>query len=153
MPKRAAGILLYRFIDKTLEVLLAHPGGPLWAKKDLGVWSVPKGEYDDKEIPIDAAHREFQEETGFDVDVEDAIELKPIKQKSGKVVTAFAVEGDLDVMKLKSNTFSMEWPPKSGRQQTFAEIDRAEWFTLEDAREKIKPEQAALLDELDQRLK
>jgi predicted NUDIX family NTP pyrophosphohydrolase len=153
MPKRAAGILLYRFIDKTLEVLLAHPGGPLWAKKDLGVWSVPKGEYDDKEIPIDAAHREFQEETGLDVDVEDAIELKPIKQKSGKIVTAFAVEGDFDVMKLKSNTFSMEWPPKSGRQQTFAEIDRAEWFTLEDAREKIKPEQAALLDELEQRVK
>ena len=145
--------MLYRDRTGAPEVLLVHPGGPLWAKKDLGVWSVPKGEYNNDEDPIDAAHREFKEETGFDIDVEDAIELKPVKLKSGKVVIAFAVEGDLDVMKVKSNTFSMEWPPKSGRQQTFAEVDRAEWFTLEEAREKIKPEQAALLDELELRLK
>jgi predicted NUDIX family NTP pyrophosphohydrolase len=153
MPKRAAGILLYRLTSSQAEVLLAHPGGPLWAKKDHGAWSVPKGEYDDEEIPIHAAKREFQEETGLELNIDDAIELKPIRQKGGKIVVAFAIKGDLDITKVKSNTFSMEWPPRSGRKQNFPEIDRVEWFTLDEAREKIKQGQVALLDELELRLK
>ena len=153
MPKRAAGVLLYRRTNSTLEVLLAHPGGPLWAKKDLGVWSVPKGEYDDKELPRQAAQREFKEETGYDINLDSATELKPVKLKSGKVVIAFAIEGDIDASKVKSNTFSMEWPPKSGRQQNFPEIDRAQWFQMDEARVKIRPEQGALLAELEERLK
>jgi predicted NUDIX family NTP pyrophosphohydrolase len=148
MPKRAAGILLYRRVGNQLEVLLAHPGGPLWSKKDDGVWSIPKGEYDDTEIPLVAAKREFKEETGFEVPGGDVIELKAVKQKSGKVVIAFAVEGDIDAAQIRSNTFSIEWPPKSGRKQNFPEIDRAGWFSLKEARIKIRPEQVALLDEL-----
>jgi predicted NUDIX family NTP pyrophosphohydrolase len=152
MPKRAAGVLLYRQLNGTLEVLLAHPGGPLWAKKDHGAWSIPKGEYTETELPRDAARREFKEETTFDVNLDKAIELRPVKQKSGKIVIAFAIEGDIDASKVKSNTFPMEWPPKSGRKQNFPEIDRAEWFKLDEARFKIRPEQVALLAELEERL-
>lgn len=143
---------MYRFVDSETQVLLVHPGGPLWSKKDAGVWSIPKGEYDQGEIPIHAAKREFYEETGHEVGDGEAIELKPVKQKSGKVVTAYAIQGDLDPSTIKSNTFSMEWPPKSGRQQSFAEIDRAEWFVLAEARQKINPAQSALLDELEKKL-
>lgn len=147
MPaKTSAGILLYRR-RSGLEVLLVHPGGPFFAKKDLGAWSIPKGEVGDGETPASAAVREFQEETGFVVD--GALEeLKPIRQKSGKIVLAWAVEGDCDASQLQSNLFSMEWPPRSGRQQQFPEVDRGAWFPIDEARGKILAAQVAFLDEL-----
>jgi len=152
MPKQSAGLLLYRFRQNHLEVLLVHPGGPFWAKKDLGSWSIPKGEFAEGEDALAAAQREFQEETGFSI----SGEFKPLaslKQKSGKVVYAWAIESDLDHTKVKSNTFNLEWPPKSGRISEFPEIDRAEWFSVEVAREKINPGQIAFLDRLMQSLK
>jgi predicted NUDIX family NTP pyrophosphohydrolase len=136
MPKRSAGILMYRRGAQGLEVLLVHPGGPFWAKKDLGAWSIPKGEYSDQDDPRATAIREFTEETGM----RPSGELRPlgeITQPGRKIVTAFAVEGDFDIATLKSNTFELEWPPKSGRRATFPEVDRAEWFSLAIAREKI----------------
>jgi predicted NUDIX family NTP pyrophosphohydrolase len=136
MPKRSAGILMYRRGAQGLEVLLVHPGGPFWAKKDLGAWSIPKGEYSDQDDPHATAIREFTEETGM----RPPGELRPlgeITQPGRKIVTAFAVEGDFDTATLKSNTFELEWPPKSGRKATFPEVDRAEWFSLEMACEKI----------------
>jgi len=141
---------MYRYVDSVLQVLLVHPGGPLWARKDLGVWTIPKGEFEDEE-PLAAARREFEEETGAPVDG-DFIALAPVTQKSGKVVHAFALEGDLDASTIKSNTFELEWPPHSGRTREFPEVDRAEWFSLEVAAEKINPAQRALLLELVQRL-
>jgi predicted NUDIX family NTP pyrophosphohydrolase len=147
MARISAGLLLYRRRGGALEVLLAHPGGPFWARKDAGAWSIPKGEIDPTEEPLAAARREFSEETG--VAVEGRFQpLAPITQAGGKVVQAWAVEGDLDPAALRSNTFSIEWPPRSGRQQSFPEIDRAAWFRLEVARKKINPAQVALLDEL-----
>ena len=144
---RSAGILLYRRRAGELEVFLVHPGGPFWAKKDLGAWSIPKGELEETEDPLAAAIREFTEETGFAVDG-DFIALTPLRQKSGKTVLAWAVEGDCDPAKLQSNMFSMEWPPKSGKQREFPEVDRAEWCTIDDARTKILAGQAPFLDEL-----
>jgi predicted NUDIX family NTP pyrophosphohydrolase len=143
--KTSAGILLYR---DGPEVLLVHPGGPFWAKKDEGAWSIPKGEYSDDEDPLACALREFEEETGTRLSGGAAIALGEIVQRGGKRVSAWAVEGDLDPATVQSNTFVMEWPPRSGRQQEFPEVDRAEWFSLEQAREKINPAQAELLDRL-----
>lgn len=148
MPKCSAGILLYRFRDKTLQVFLVHPGGPFWAKKDTGAWSIPKGEFTSGEDPLLAAKREFQEETGQEPKGK-LLPLTPIKQRSGKIIQVWSLEGDLDPTTIKSNTFTMEWPPRSGRQQEFPEIDRAAWFTLEQAREKIVPGQVGFLKELE----
>lgn len=152
MPKKSAGILLYRNKATNLQVFLAHPGGPLWAKKDDGVWSIPKGEFEDED-PLTAARREFAEETSFQAPEGEVIPLRPVKQKSGKIVIGFAIEGDLDETKVKSNLFSLEWPPKSGRTQQFPEINRAAWFDLANARIKIRQEQAPMLDELERKLK
>lgn len=149
MVRTSAGILLYRFHAKQLQVMLVHMGGPFWARKDAGAWTIPKGEYETGEDPLDAAKREFSEETGHTVEGQ-FIALAPIKQKSGKVVQAWAVEGDFDVATLKSNMFTTEWPPKSGKMQSFPEVDKAEWFTLDIAREKMVQAQAGLLDELEQ---
>jgi predicted NUDIX family NTP pyrophosphohydrolase len=146
--KRSAGILLYRVRAGVLEVLLAHPGGPFWAKKDAGAWTIPKGEIGDDEEAQSAALREFTEETGLEV-AGDLIPLTPIRQRAGKVVAAWAAAGDCDPARIRSNTFSMEWPPRSGKQRDFPEIDRAAWFALEEARARILPAQAALLDELE----
>lgn len=145
--KQSAGLLLYRTRDHALEVFLVHPGGPFWAKKDLGAWSIPKGEFDETEDALAAARRETREETGLDI-AGDFRALAPVKQKSGKSVHGFAVEADCDAAQIRSNTFAMEWPPKSGRMQDFPEVDRAEWFAIETARAKIHPGQAPLLDQL-----
>jgi predicted NUDIX family NTP pyrophosphohydrolase len=147
MAKTSAGLLMYRRRGRTLEVLLVHPGGPFWAKKDLGAWSIPKGEIDPGEDPLAAARRELAEETGFST--EGVFQpLGPITQAGGKVVHAFALEGDADPAGLRSNTFSIEWPPRSGRLQSFPEVDRAAWLPLDLARQKINPAQVALLDQL-----
>jgi predicted NUDIX family NTP pyrophosphohydrolase len=148
MPSASAGILLYRRAGGDILVLLVHPGGPFWAKRDLGAWSIPKGEFGEGEEPTAAARREFAEELGVEV----AGELQPlgeIVQKAGKRVVGFAVEGDLDVAAIRSNNFEIEWPPRSGRTQSFPEIDRAEWFGLEAARTKIIPGQLPFLDRLE----
>ena len=147
MPRRSAGLLMYRRSGGTLEVLLVHPGGPFWMKKDAGAWSIPKGEYEAGEEALAAAAREFQEETGL-VARGPYTRLTPIRQPGGKVVEAWAFEGDCDAESLKSTTFSLEWPRGSGRRQEFPEVDRAGWFGLDEARRKILPAQAALLDEL-----
>ena len=145
--KKSAGILLYRMIKKQPEVLLVHPGGPFWKNKDEGSWSVPKGEFDDDEDPLTAAKREFKEETGFSCNG-NFIPLLPAKLKSGKIIYAWALEKDIDASKIKSNEFEMEWPPKSGRQQSFPEIDKAQWFSPADAKQKINAAQIAFIDEL-----
>jgi predicted NUDIX family NTP pyrophosphohydrolase len=148
MAKRSSGILLHRGAGASLEVLLVHPGGPFWAKKDLGAWSIPKGEHDDAEEALDCALREFEEETGSRPDTGDLEDLGTVRQKSGKVVQAWALAGDLDADAVRSNTFTMEWPPRSGRQSEFPEVDRAAWFSVAEARERINPAQAAFLDRL-----
>jgi predicted NUDIX family NTP pyrophosphohydrolase len=147
MPRTSAGILMFRRPGAAIEIFLIHPGGPFWAKKDLGAWSIPKGEYGPDEEPLDAARREFNEETGFTVDGE-FIPLPPIKQKGGKIVSAWAVEGNVNASAIQSNSFSMEWPPKSGRQAEFPEVDRAGWFDRDEARLKLNPGQAPLVDAL-----
>ena len=147
MAKKSAGILLYRVHNKNPEVFIVHPGGPFWAKKDDGAWSIPKGEFEDNEEPLTAAKREFEEETGISISGE-FIELNPIKQKSGKTVYAWAVEGDIDPSKIKSNEFEIEWPPKSGKTKSFPEIDKAAWFNLIEAKKKILESQASLIDQL-----
>ena len=152
MAKRSAGILLYRTTGGSPEVLLVHPGGPFWAKRDAGSWSIPKGEYDDAEEARACALREFEEETGTALPAGDLIDLGDVKQKSGKVVTAWAAEGDLDADSVRSNTFTMQWPPKSGRTAEFPEIDRAGWFSADEAREKLVSAQAELVDRLLERL-
>jgi len=151
MARTSAGLLLYRCPEGVIDVFLVHPGGPYWAKKDLGSWSIPKGEFSAQEDPFAAAAREFQEETGYQVSGRFT-PLNPIKQSGGKIVHAWAVEGDCDVTRLKSNTFSMEWPPRSGKRQEFPEVDRAEWFTLEVARQKILKGQLGFLEQLQQML-
>jgi predicted NUDIX family NTP pyrophosphohydrolase len=151
VARRSAGIVLHRSGATGLEVLLVHPGGPFWAKKDAGAWSIPKGEYEDGEDPLACALREFEEETGTQLDAADVVELGSIRQKGGKEVTAWAVAGDLDTSTVRSNTFVMEWPPRSGRQAEFPEIDRAEWFGLDTAREKLVAAQAELLDRVVER--
>lgn len=150
MKKTSAGLLLYRRRGE-LEVFLVHPGGPFWAKKDLGAWSLPKGELDGDEDPLKAAIRELEEETGFAIDGEFR-PLRPLRQPSGKTIVAWAVEGDCDPAALRSNTFSMEWPPKSGKQREFPEVDRAAWFSIEEARERIIAGQAPFLNELQEAL-
>jgi predicted NUDIX family NTP pyrophosphohydrolase len=145
---RSAGLLLFRHGGDRPEVLLAHMGGPFWARKDAGAWSIPKGEYDETEEPLDAARREFAEEIGSPPPGGDYLELGEVKQTNGKVVVAWAIEGDLDVARVVSNTFEMEWPKGSGQRQHFAEIDRAEWFDLPTAAAKIVKAQAAFLDRL-----
>lgn len=150
MPITSAGILLWRRAGRGLEVFLVHPGGPFWAKKDAGAWTIPKGEIADGEDARDAARREFREETGFDVNGE-LVELPEITQKGGKHVIAFAVEGDCDAGAVKSNVFAMEWPPHSGKKAEFPEVDRAEWFAFAEACEKILASQLPLLDALRER--
>ncbi|HLA09567.1 MAG TPA: NUDIX domain-containing protein [Pyrinomonadaceae bacterium] len=148
MPnKKSAGLLLFRQTSGGLEVLLAHMGGPYWEKKDEGSWSIPKGEFDESEDPLAAAKREFEEETGT-VPVGDFIPLEPLKQPSGKLIYAWALKAEFDPATLRCNMFSMEWPPKSGRQQEFPEIDRAEWLTPEVAKRKILKGQAPFVDQL-----
>jgi predicted NUDIX family NTP pyrophosphohydrolase len=150
MPsKRSAGILLHRSAGTRAEVLLVHPGGPFWARKDLGAWSIPKGELDDGEDPRACALREFAEETGTQLPGGELEDLGSVSLKSGKRVLAFAVAGDLDPATISSNTFELEWPPRSGRTQTFPEIDRAEWFPLDAARAKLNPAQSELIDRLE----
>jgi len=141
----SAGILLWRHGADGVEVLLGHFGGPLWAKKDAGAWAIPKGLVEAGETPEQAARREFQEELGFPAEGA-LVPLGRIRQKGGKTVEAFALEGDLDAGAIRSNHFTLEWPPRSGRLQSFPEIDRACWFTLDEAREKILPSQARILD-------
>ena len=151
MAKQSAGILLYKRSNGDLFVFLVHPGGPFFAKKDLGAWSIPKGEFAEGEEPLTAARREFFEETGIQIDG-PFTELSPIKLKSGKKIFAWACKGDLDATKINSNTFDLEWPPKSGRMQSFPEIDKGEWFSASIAKTKINERQAALIDQLMERL-
>jgi predicted NUDIX family NTP pyrophosphohydrolase len=151
MQKRSAGILVYRRREGLLEVFLVHPGGPFWTKKDLGAWTVPKGEYTNEEPPLTAAIREFKEETGFDLGGA-FIELGAVTQVSGKVVSAWACAGELDAEKLTSNSCQIEWPPHSGRSMTIPEVDRGGWFSLEEAKKKILPAQQPFLDRLKKRL-
>jgi predicted NUDIX family NTP pyrophosphohydrolase len=148
MPKRSAGILLYRRRGGQVEVLLIHPGGPFWAKKDLGVWSIPKGEYEQGDDPLQTALRELEEETGHRLGATDLLELGAIRQRSGKVLTAWAAAGDLDPDAITSNTFTIEWPPRSGTQREFPEVDRAGWFDVPTARDKVLAAQAELIDRL-----
>jgi len=149
--KKSAGILVYRKRASGIEIFLVHPGGPFWAKKDLGAWSIPKGEIGENEDEEAAARREFEEETGIKIKG-DLMALKPIRQKSGKSVIAWAAEQDIDESKIKSNLFEIEWPPKSGKMQSFPEMDRAEWYSVGEAKEKIISGQAGLLDELMEKL-
>ena len=145
--KQSAGILLYREREGSYEVFLVHPGGPFWAKKDLGAWSIPKGEFSSDEQPLAAALREFEEEVGFRPEG-PFTELPSVRQAAGKTVLCWLAEGDLDPEKLRSNTFTMEWPPRSGRVQEFPEVDRAAWFGLEEAKVKINTAQSAFLASL-----
>ncbi|MBO0883625.1 MAG: NUDIX domain-containing protein, partial [Mycobacterium sp.] len=146
MSKLSAGLLLYRVQDSIVEVLIGHPGGPFWTRKDDGAWSIPKGEYADGEDPWAAAQREFVEETGLTAPSGPRIDLPPLKQPSGKVVTAFAVLGDLDVTDARSNTFELEWPKGSGRIQVFPEVDRVGWFSVAQARIKLLKGHRPFLD-------
>jgi predicted NUDIX family NTP pyrophosphohydrolase len=147
VAKRSAGLLLFRR-TRGLEVLLVHPGGPFWARRDEGAWSIPKGECAEGEDPLDAARREAGEELGLEVSG-SLLALSPVRQAGGKVVHAWAIEADFDPTSLRSNTFTAEWPPRSGRQQAFPEVDRAEWFGLHEARGKILAGQVPLLDQLE----
>ena len=147
MPKTAAGILLYRTGLNGLEVLLAHPGGPLWARKDYGAWTIPKGQFTDGELPLDAAKREFEEEMGSKP-IGDFESLGTLKQPSGKIIHAWAARSDFDVTTVKSNLFSMEWPPRSGAMSEFPEVDRAGWFSVDEARHKILKGQQPFIDRL-----
>lgn len=147
VPKLSAGILLFRRRNAELEILLVHPGGPFWQKKDAGTWSIPKGEYSEGEDPLEAAKREFYEETGLQINGE-FLPLGQLVQPSRKMVTAWAVKGDCSPADIRSNTFSMEWPPRSGRRQEFPEIDRAGWFILSEARKRILKGQAEFIDRL-----
>ncbi|WP_256753607.1 NUDIX domain-containing protein [Mesorhizobium sp. Mes31] len=148
MAKKSAGILPYRRSDSGLQVLLVHPGGPFWQSRDLGAWSIAKGEYGDDEQPEAAARREFAEETGWELTAAPLLPLRELRQRGGKLITAFAVEGDFDTATLRSNMFEMEWPPRSGRVQSFPEIDRGEWLDLAQAREKMVAGQRSFLDRL-----
>jgi predicted NUDIX family NTP pyrophosphohydrolase len=148
MAKQSAGILLYRMAGDEPEVLLVHPGGPFFAKRDAGVWSIPKGEYEAGEDPLACAEREFEEELGTAAPAAQPIELGSVRQAGGKLVTAWAVQGDFDPASLRSNSFTMEWPPRSGEIREFPEVDRAQWFSLPDARARIVPAQAAFIDRL-----
>lgn len=150
--KNSAGFLLYRIRSGALEVFLVHPGGPFWAKKDAGAWSIPKGESEEGADPLETAKREFFEETGSAIDGK-FIALTTLKQRSGKLVHAWAVEGDIDASSVSSNSFSMEWPPRSGKQHEFPEVDKGEWFTIPVARERLQAGQCGFLDELEKMLR
>jgi predicted NUDIX family NTP pyrophosphohydrolase len=158
LPKTSAGILLYRRSGARVEVLLVHPGGPFWARKDAGAWSIPKGEHGPDEDPLEVAWRELAEEVAFErsppdsLRREQALPLGEVKQRGGKVVRAWAVEGDLDAGAARSNTFEMEWPPRSGQLRRFPEVDRAGWFQLAEARGGLNPAQHVFLDRLQERL-
>jgi predicted NUDIX family NTP pyrophosphohydrolase len=152
MAKESAGIVLYRYRDSKLEIFLVHPGGPFWKNKDSGAWSIPKGEFDAREDPLQAARREFHEETGCSVDG-SFIDLGPVRQAGGKIVHAWAVEGDCEAESISSNSFTIEWPPRSRQRKEFPEVDRAGWFSLQLAREKILKGQLMLLDKLQRMLK
>ena len=147
MPKRSAGLIMYRTHHGELQVLLVHPGGPFWADKDMGAWSIPKGEYADTENPLDAARREFQEETGFAAEG-GFVELGEIRQAGGKVVTAWAFEGDCNPADLISSSCEIEWPPRSKKRLEIPEVDRGEWFSIGEARDRIQNGQRPLLDRL-----
>jgi predicted NUDIX family NTP pyrophosphohydrolase len=149
--KQSAGALLYRRHAGAVEVLLVHPGGPFWRNRDEGAWSIPKGEFDDAESPETAARREFEEETGFALEGE-LTALKPVRQAGGKTIHAFARECDIDPAAIRSNTFELEWPPRSGKMRAFPEVDRAAWFTLPEAMRKVVDGQRPLLTELEGRL-
>ncbi|HEY6975209.1 MAG TPA: NUDIX domain-containing protein [Chitinophagaceae bacterium] len=154
MPKRSAGLLIYRYnAENVVEVLLVHPGGPFFTKKDTGVWSIPKGEYEEGEDALEVAKRELEEETGNTINNGNFIRLKPVTIKSGKQISAWAVETDFEKCFICSNNFDMEWPPKSGKMQSFAEVDKADWFSIKAAKEKINQGQLPLLDELVEMLK
>ena len=148
MGKKSAGILLYRKKNKVLEIMLVHPGGPFWAKKDVGVWSIPKGEFDEDEEPLTAAKREFEEELGKKVVTKDFVELSPVKSKSNKTVHAFAAEEDFDTNNIKSNLCWVDWPPRSGKKIEVPEVDKAEWFDVETAKEKIIGYQLPLIEQI-----
>ncbi|MBW3600245.1 MAG: NUDIX domain-containing protein [Planctomycetes bacterium] len=152
MARQSAGLLIYRQVSGDVEVFLVHPGGPFWQNKDLGAWSIPKGEFAAGDDPLEAAQREFQEEIGLKASG-PFVPLRPVKQRGGKVVHAWLCESDFDAERVKSNTFAMEWPRGSGESKHFPEIDRAQWFTLEAAREKILASQQPLLDQLASLLK
>jgi predicted NUDIX family NTP pyrophosphohydrolase len=147
MGKKSAGLSMYRFRDSDLEVFLVHPGGPFWARKDEGAWSIPKGEYTDDEDPLTAARREFKEETGQEA-AGDFMPLSPLKQPGGKVISAWAFEGDCPADSIKSNTFTLEWPPRSGKQAHFPEVDRAAWFSIGQAKKKILKGQVGFIEQL-----
>ncbi len=149
--QNSAGILIYRVRAEALEVFLVHPGGPYWKNKDAGAWSIPKGEFGEGDDPLAAAEREFHEETGSRVTGE-FVALTPLKQAGGKLVHAWAVRGNIDAASIASNSFSMEWPPRSGRQQEFPEVDRGEWFAIGAAKEKILKGQRGFLEQLQTRL-
>ena len=151
MAKLSAGLLVFRRVNGELEIFLVHPGGPFWAKKDEGAWSLPKGEYAEGENPLLVAKREFQEETSFSIDG-DFIPLGELRQPSGKIITAWALEKDLDPGSVKSNTFSLEWPPRSQKIQEFPEVDRGGWFTVSDARAKFLKGQVGFVDRLLEKL-
>ena len=148
MGIQSAGILLYRRRNANKEVMLLHPGGPFWKNKDCGTWSIPKGEFTTEEDPLEAAKREFKEETGT-ILTGDFVALDPVKLKSGKVIYAWAIEGDMAVSEIVCNTIRIEWPPKSGKYQQIPECDRGEWFTIEEARKRINPGQVGLLQQLE----
>jgi len=148
MPKLSAGLLLYRITEAYVEVLLGHPGGPFWAKKDDGAWSIPKGEYGEGEDPWSAARREFEEELGKPPPDGPRIDFPPLRQPSGKIITAYAVRGDLDLDGAVSNTFTLEWPKGSGNVREYPEIDRVDWFSVDAARSKLLKGQRPLLDQL-----
>lgn len=149
MARKSAGILAFRHAVEDIEVLLVHPGGPFWSRRDVGAWSIPKGEYADDEEPETAARREFLEETGIEA-VGKTFALGSVRQRSGKLITAFALEGDFELSSFKSNLFSMQWPPHSGQERLFPEVDRIEWFSLANARTRIVPGQRPFLDLLRQ---
>jgi predicted NUDIX family NTP pyrophosphohydrolase len=152
MPRKSAGILLYRMVNQLLEVFLVHPGGPFWKGKEIGAWSIPKGEFTDED-PLTAAIREFKEETGLSINGGDFIPLTTIQQKGGKLVLAWAIEGDIDADAIKSNTFRVEWPYKSGKWQSIPEVDKGAWFDMPTANQKINPAQVAFLEELERKIK
>ena len=147
IKRQSAGVLLYRPGVTEPEVFLVHPGGPFWKNKDEGAWTIPKGEFDESEDPLAAAIREFKEETGFNI-MGEFKPLVPVQQKAGKIVHAWAIQGNVNEANVKSNFFEMEWPPKSGKKQSFPEIDRASWFRMSEAREKINSSQVQFLDQL-----
>ena len=158
MPKKSAGLVLYRFYNGLLQILLVHPGGPFWSKKDVGVWSIPKGEFEDGEDPLNAAIRETEEETGINWDAGQAarqlfIQLTPARQKSGKIIYAWATESNFNTADFKCNLFEMEWPPKSGKKASFPEVDKAEWFEIEEAKKKITPGQISLIEDFETKQK